>query len=403
MEIAERFLRYVAFETTSNDESSSFPSSPKEWDLARFLRDELLGLGLQDVRLDDYGYVFATLPATPGREGDPVIGFLAHMDTSPAVSGANIKPRRFLYEGGDIPLSPTVVTRLEDFPFLADLVGQELIVTDGTTLLGADDKAGIAEIVTAIEEMLAHPEWAHGKIAIGFTPDEEVGRGVEHFDLVAFGAHHAYTVDGAALGELQYETFNAALARLTFRGVNIHPGTAKNKMKNAILLGQRFLDLLPAAETPAHTEGYEGFYHVEEIQGNETEVRIKMIIRDHDKNKFAARKAFVEQSVAYLNGVCGGDWIHLDLSDTYYNMKDKILPVMEIVEAAKAAFLAEGVTPIIQPVRGGTDGSGLSYMGMPCPNLSTGGGNYHGIHEFVSVNAMQTMVRVIERIARGQA
>ena len=394
MQIAERFLSYVAFHTTSAEESDCFPSTPRQRLLAEHLAEELRALGVENARTDESGYVYAFLPANRETAAQP-LGFIAHMDTSPDAPGENIKPRLLVYGGGDIRLSETETTREADFPFLKNYVGQRLIVTDGSTLLGADDKAGVAEIVSAAEYLLSHPELPHRGMAICITPDEEVGRGAERFDFAAFPAKTAYTVDGGALGEIEYENFNAAAAKITVRGVNIHPGSAKNKMKNAVLLACEFVSMLPAAETPAHTEGYEGFYHVQSVRGDENAAEIRLIVRDHDAAAFAARKAFVERLAAYLNAKYGEGTFTAAVRDSYYNMKEKILPHMELIENAEAAFRAAGVEPRTVPIRGGTDGAVLSFKGLPCPNLSTGGENFHGVHEFVSVDAMEAMVRVI--------
>ena len=400
MKVDERFLRYVAYETTSDEDSTATPSTACQLLLADCLAKELQSLGLEGVKRDEYGRVYGFLPATSGCEDAVTIGLIAHMDTSPAVSGKDIKPRRVVCEGGDIELGNGVVTRVADFPFLENYKGQELIVTDGTTLLGADDKAGVAEIVTAVEYLLAHPEVRHGRIAIAFTPDEEVGRGPEHFDIEGFGAAYGYTVDGGTLGELEYENFNAAAARVTVHGVNIHPGSAKNKMKNAVLIAGEFMSLLPPAETPSHTEGYEGFYHAGSIAGDETTTEIRYILRDHDLGKLEARKAVMERTAAFLNAKYGEGTVEVAIRDQYRNMKEKILPVMYVIERAKAAMKKAGVEPKTVPIRGGTDGAQLSFMGLPCPNLSTGGENFHGIHEFVSVPAMEKMVEVLVNIVR---
>ena len=402
MNVIDRFLKYVSFDTMSDEESQSVPSTPNQKLLAAYLAEELSALGLERVRMDETGYVYGFLPATPGCEKLPAIGFISHMDTSPAVSGADIKPRRVLYEGGDIVLNPDVAIKASVFPFLEKYIGQELIITDGTTLLGADDKAGVAEIVTAMETLTAHPEIPHGPLAVGFTPDEEIGRGADYFDVAGFGCDFAYTVDGGALGELEYENFNAAGAKINFHGVNIHPGSAKNKMKNAVLLAAEFISLLPPAETPAHTEGYEGFFHIGEVCGNETLTTLKMIIRDHDREKFEARKLLVRRTATFMNERYGAGTVKLELADSYYNMKEKILPVMHVITRAEDAMRAAGVEPVTVPIRGGTDGARLSYMGLPCPNLSTGGENFHGVHEFVSVPAMEKMVQVVVNIARAQ-
>ena len=351
--------------------------------------------------MDQLGYVYAVLPATPGQEHVPALGLISHMDTSPAVSGADIHPQIVTYQGGDLPLAKTGCLRVKDFPFLSRYVGQQLIVADGTTLLGADDKAGVAEIVTACEYLLAHPEVPHRTIAVCFTPDEEVGKGTDHFDPAKFPAKAAYTVDGGELGEIEYENFNAAAVTLTVHGVNIHPGSAKDKMKNAVLMAHQFISLLPEAETPAHTEGYEGFYHVTDVSGNETEVVLHAIIRDHDREKFEARKTFVENAVRYLNGVWGEGSFRLELKDSYYNMKEKLLPHMELIDNACAAMRAVGVEPEIVPIRGGTDGARLSWeRDIPCPNLCTGGANFHGVHEFVPVASMEKMVQVLVELVR---
>ena len=401
MKVDERFLKYVSFETTSDEDSTETPSTACQLLLADFLADELKALGLERVRRDEYGRVYGFLPASPGCEDAVTVGLIAHMDTSSAVSGADIKPRRFVYEGGDIELGNGVVTRVKDFPFLENYKGQELIVTDGTTLLGADDKAGVAEIVTAAEYLLAHPEVKHGRVAIAFTPDEEVGRGPEHFDFEGFGAAYAYTVDGGTLGEIEYENFNAAAARVTVHGVSIHPGSAKNKMKNAVLIAGEFMSLLPPAETPSHTEGYEGFYHAGAIAGDETMTEIRYILRDHDAEKLEARKAMIARCADFLNGKYGEGTVEFAIRDQYRNMKEMILPVMYVIERAEGAMRKAGVQPKTVPIRGGTDGAQLSYQGLPCPNLSTGGENFHGVHEFVSVPAMEKMAEILVNIVRA--
>ncbi len=402
MDLIKRFLTYVSFDTTSDEESETTPSTEKQLKLGAYLRSEMETVGLREVRLDEFGRVYGFLPATPGYEEEPKIGLIAHMDTSPAVSGTDIKPRIIRYEGGDIRLNEKVSIRRSDFPFLDRYLGKEMIVTDGTTLLGADDKAGVAEIMNTVEYLIAHPEIPHGRIAVAFTPDEEVGRGADHFDVEGFGCDFAYTVDGGALGELEYENFNAASARFLIHGVNIHPGSAKNRMKNATLIAAELVSMLPEAESPAHTEQYEGFYHVCAIQGDESEARVDMIIRDHDMKIFEGRKAFVERLSDYLNGKYGEGTVELRLRDSYYNMKEKILPVMFVIERAKKAFLDLGIEPIISPVRGGTDGARLSFMGLPCPNLSACGYNFHGVHECVPVEDMYKMVEVLLKIVRAQ-
>lgn len=399
MTVLDRFLKYVRFDTQSDEKSTSFPSTDKQLVLGRELAEELKQLGLKDTVLDENGYVYGFLPASQGREQEPAIGFVAHMDTSPDVSGANVNPQVVSYAGGDIQLPHAVLTE-KNFPYLKDYVGQHLVLTQGNTLLGADDKAGIAEILTACEYFLTHPEVSHRAIAVCITPDEEIGCGADRFPYDRFAAKEAYTVDGGELGEIEYENFNAASAVVEITGVNIHPGAAKNKMKNAALLAAEFVGLLPPAETPAHTEGYEGFYHVADIQANESSAVIKMIIRDHDMEKFCERKAFVENLVSYLSSREGENTYRLTLKDSYYNMKEKILPVMHLIDNAKAAMEKVGVQPKIVPIRGGTDGARLSYEGLPCPNLSTGGMNAHSVHEFVSVEALEKMTQVIIALAK---
>lgn len=400
MNVVERFLKYVSYETTSDEHSDTFPSSPKELVLGRFLEEELRAIGMDQVRMDEYGYVYGELPASEGVSL-PALGLIAHMDTSPAVSGADIKPSRILYEGGDIALNPEVSIKADEFECLEKYVGQELLVTDGTTLLGADDKAGVAEIVTAMEYLINHPEIKHRKISVAFTPDEEIGCGTDHFDLDAFDASYAYTVDGGALGEIEYECFNGAAARIVIHGVNIHPGSAKNKMKNAVLIGSQLIGMLPAAEAPAHTEGYEGFYHVCEFHGNESQAVIEMIIRDHDKEIYEARKTFVADLADYLNKVYGEGTVCAEIEDSYRNMREKIEPVMYIIDEAKTAMEEAGVAPVIQAIRGGTDGAALSFKGLPCPNLSTGGENFHSIHEFIPVPSMEKMTEVVLNLCRA--
>ena len=399
MTVLDRFLKYVRFDTQSDEESTSLPSTDKQLVLGRELAEELKQLGLKDTVLDENGYVYGFLPASKGREEEPAIGFVAHMDTSPDVSGTNVKPQVIQYQGGDIPLTHTVLTE-KNFPYLKDYVGQSLVLTQGDTLLGADDKAGIAEILTACEYLIQHSEISHRAIAVCITPDEEIGCGADRFPYDRFAAKEAYTVDGGELGEIEYENFNAASAVVEITGVNIHPGAAKNKMKNAALLAAEFVGLLPPAETPAHTEGYEGFYHVADIQANESSAVIKMIIRDHDMEKFCERKAFVEKLVSYLNSREGENTYRLTLKDSYYNMKEKILPVMHLIDNAKAAMEKVGVQPKVVPIRGGTDGARLSYEGLPCPNLSTGGMNAHSVHEFVSVEALEKMTQVVIELAK---
>ena len=402
MTVIERFLRYVSFPTTSDENSETVPSNEKELNLARQLVQELTEIGVADACLDEFGRVYGHLAATPGRESLPVYGLISHMDTSPDASGENIKPHMVEYTGGDIILNETqqIVMRQADFPCLERYIGQTLIVTDGTTLLGADDKAGVAEIMTALAYLHGHPEVPHGTIAVAFTPDEEIGCGADHFDYNRFHADFAYTVDGGALGEVEYENFNAANAGIKIQGRNIHPGSAKNIMKNAILLATEFIGMLPPAETPAHTEGYEGFYHVNYCNAVEENGYVNLIIRDHDRAKFEERKAFLQRTVDYLNSVHGEGTFTLVLKDSYYNMREKIEPHMHLIDRAKAAFFANGVEPRVVPIRGGTDGARLSWEGLPCPNLSTGGENFHGVYEFASVQAMEKMVNVLVHLVQ---
>ncbi|MCQ2555247.1 MAG: peptidase T [Clostridia bacterium] len=399
MNTTERFLKYVSFETTSDDYSETCPSSEKEWDLARYLEKEMKEVGLTDVRLDEYGYVYGYLNATPGYEKADSIGLLAHMDTSNAVSGKDIKPRILKYEGGDIKLNEKVSILASEFPELAKLVGDDLIVTDGTTLLGADDKAGIAEIMAAVEYFVAHPEVPHGRLCIAFTPDEEIGRGTDHFDVENFGADYAYTLDGAALGGIEVECFNAAGASIKINGVSIHPGSAKNKMKNAVLVGNDLLNMLPPAEAPAHTEGYEGFYHVCEFNGSEQEANIVLIIRDHDRAKFEKKKEFLTKVCEFLNVKYGAGTVELTLKDSYRNMIEILKDKQQVVDRAVNAMEKLGVKVEMLPIRGGTDGASLTFKGIPCPNLSTGGGNYHGVLEYLSIQSMNKMVEVIIELA----
>lgn len=395
MTVLERFLKYVSFDTRSDEESETCPSSSCQLVLGQFLAKELENIGLQDVVLDENGYVYGFLPASEGRDREPALGLIAHMDTSPDVSGKDVKPSVIRYEGGDIPLGNGQVIEESRFEFLKNLVGEELVVTDGSTLLGADDKAGIAEIFSACEYMITHPECSHRAIAVCITPDEEIGRGADRFDYSRFAAKEAYTVDGGEIGEIEYENFNAASAKITVKGVNIHPGAAKNKMKNAALLAAEFVSRLPSAETPAHTEGYEGFYHVSGIGGDEGNAFVSMIIRDHDREKFEDRKRFVANLCDYLNSVYGEGTFFAKITDSYYNMKEKILPFMYLIDNAKKAFRENSVEPKIIAIRGGTDGARLSYEGLPCPNLSTGGYNFHGVHELIPVSAMEKMVDVL--------
>lgn len=399
--LVERFLKYITFDTQSDESSSTCPSTAKQLELGRYLVQELRQIGLPDADMDDNGYVYATLEGNTDKKA-PVIGFIAHMDTSPDMTGNAVRPRIIKnYDGKEIVLNEKNNTVLspKTFPDLLCVKGHDLIVTDGTTLLGADDKAGIAEIITAVEYLVQHPEIPHGTIKVGFTPDEEIGRGADRFDIQRFGADYAYTLDGDTEGKLEYENFNAASAKITIQGTNVHPGSSKNKMKNSILIAMELNAMLPSAETPAHTELYEGFFHLNNMEGSVEKTKVNYIIRDHDKDKFNLRKELMERAVAFLNGKYGENTCTLELKDQYFNMKEKLEPVMQIVDAAKEAMKQVGIEPVIRPVRGGTDGARLSWMGLPTPNLFTGGQNYHGKYEFVSVNSMRKAVEVIVKIA----
>ncbi|MBQ6173131.1 MAG: peptidase T [Clostridia bacterium] len=389
--VKERFLRYVRVETTSDESSETCPSTPGQWTLARMLADELRAMGIENARVDEHCYVYAEIPAKGDRPGR--IGLIAHMDTSDGVVGPTDPQIVPCFDGGPITLKNGVV--IDGFDFLPALKGQELIVTDGTSVLGADDKAGVAEIMQLAQLLTAPDAPEHCTVCIGFTPDEEIGRGADLFDVPGFGADYAYTVDGGALGELEYENFNAASCRVTLHGVNIHPGSAKNQMKNAALIAMEWNSLLPPAEIPAHTEGYEGFYHLCGMKGDEESAELYYIIRDHDAAKFAARIATAERITAFLNAKYGEGTVDCTIRESYRNMRELIEEHMEIIDKARAAFTACGVTPIVQPIRGGTDGARLTYMGLPCPNLSTGGYNFHGRKELIPVPAMEKMVEVL--------
>ena len=395
MSVIDRFLKYVSFDTTSNETSETVPSTPSQKVLGEFLVKELAALGLKNARIDECGYVYATLPATPDCQDLEPLGLIAHMDTSSAVSGADIKASIVTYNGGDLVLASGSVMSPATYPSMNHYVGEELIVTDGTTLLGADDKAGVAEIIATCEYLAEHPEISHRTLQVAFTPDEEIGCGADHFDVDGFGAKQAYTVDGGELGEIEYENFNAAGAKLTVYGLNVHPGSAKDIMKNAILMANQFITMLPPAETPAHTSGYEGFYHVCDMSGDETTATVSLIVRDHDRAKFEARKAFLVRLCDYLNGVWGEGRFVLEMKDSYYNMREIIEENMSLITNAETAMRAAGVEPLTMPIRGGTDGARLSYMGIPCPNLSTGGANFHGVHEYIPVKSMHKMVEVL--------
>ena len=371
MSVIERFLNYVAVDTESVEDAACFPSSEKQKNLAKMLVEELKAIGAENPRMDEYGYVYATIPATSDKKV-PVLGFLAHMDTSPAMSGANVKPRIVKnYDGGKIVLNEAenIAMDVDMFPSLAHNIGKDLIVTDGTTLLGADDKAGIAEIMAMAEILLSDKSIPHGTIQLAFTPDEEVGAGVDHFDVEGFGAEYAYTVDGGALGEIEYENFNAASGRLKIHGQSIHPGSAKGKMVNALLVGMEFQQMLPVAQNPAYTEGYEGFFHLDHMNGGVEEAELFYIIRDHDKAKFEEKKERFEKTAAFLNEKYGAGTVDCVVKDSYYNMKEKVEPFMFLIDNATKAMEDMGITPIITPIRGGTDGARLSYEGLPCPNL----------------------------------
>ncbi|MBS6460058.1 MAG: peptidase T [Alistipes sp.] len=401
MELKERFLKYVAIDTQSSEESETFPSTGKQWTLLNLLVEEMKALGLTEVSIDKYGYAMGTIPASEGCEDAPVIGFLAHVDTSPDMSGENVRPRIIdNYDGSDIVLNNALTMRVADFPELKNFVGHTLIHTDGTTLLGADDKAGIAEIMTAAEYLLAHPEIKHGKIRIGFTPDEEIGRGVDFFDVKAFGADFAYTMDGGYEGELEYENFNAASAKIAIQGRNVHPGYAKNKMINAIEVACELNSLIPATERPQYTEGYEGFYHCVGLNGTVEQATISYIIRDHDADKFEQKKVWMWSVVDLLKKKYGEQVLTLTLKDQYYNMRKMVEPHPQVIELAKKAMTEAGVAPIVRPIRGGTDGARLSFMGLPCPNIFAGGMNFHGKFEYCSLDSMQRAMQVIVNLAR---
>lgn len=398
MRAYERFLEYVKYPTMSSEESESCPSTKKQLALAELLRDELLTLGLSDARVDEFGYVYASLPQN--CEGDiNAIGFIAHMDTSPEACDENVNAQVIDYEGGDILLNEKkdIWLRVADYPYLEDYAGHHLIVSDGTTLIGADDKAGIAEIMTALSKIIKSGA-PHGKICVAFTPDEEIGRGADRFDVSAFGADYAYTVDGGPIGELEYENFNAASAKVTVHGVSIHPGSAKDRMKNASLIACEFNSLLPPDEIPEKTEGYEGFHHLISMSGEIELAKLNYIIRDHDREKFEEKKRVFTEAAAKINERWGEGVLTLDLKDSYYNMREKIEPCIYIVERAKDAMLELGIRPVVVPIRGGTDGARLSFMGLPCPNLCTGGENFHSRFEFVSVESMEKISDIIVRI-----
>lgn len=401
MNLTDRFLKYVKFDTQSDELTNLTPSTPGQYKFAQALEKELHELGLEEISLDENGYLMATLPANTDREV-PTVGFIAHLDTSPDLSGHNVNPRIVkAYDGGDITLNADndVVLYPSEFPELLHYVGQDLIVTDGTTLLGADDKAGIAEIISAVEYLKAHPEIEHGKIRIAFNPDEEIGQGAHKFDVERFGADWAYTMDGGEVGELEYENFNAAVANVTFKGRNVHPGYAKHKMVNSIRIANQFILMLPRWETPEHTEGYEGFYHLVKIEGDVEKTTLTYIIRDHDRDRFERRKRELEHLTRKTNNEFPG-CATIEIRDQYFNMREKIEPVMHIITIAEKAMELAGVTPKVQPIRGGTDGAQLSFKGLPCPNIFAGGLNFHGRYEFVPIPSMEKAEKTIVEIAR---
>ena len=401
MNVLDRFLGYVKYDTQSDELTNLTPSTPGQMVFAQALEKELKSLGLKDITLDDIGYLMATLPSNTDRKV-PTVGFIAHLDTSPDMSGRHVNPRIVEnYDGGNIVLDADagVVLSVDDFPELKDYVGERLVVTDGKTLLGADDKAGVAEIITAVEYLLAHPEIKHGDIRIGFNPDEEIGLGAHKFDVARFGADFAYTMDGGAIGELEYENFNAASAKVVFKGRNVHPGYAKHKMINSIRIANQFIIMLPRWETPEHTEDYEGFYHLIGVDGSVEETTLTYIIRDHDMDRFERRKKELEHLVRKTNNEFPG-CCTIEIKDQYYNMREKIEPVMFIVDIAKQAMVNAGVTPKVQPIRGGTDGAQLSFKGLPCPNIFAGGLNFHGRYEYVPVSSMEKATDVIIEICK---
>lgn len=400
-QLINRLITYAKIDTQSDGDSSTTPSTPGQWDLIHYLKDELKEIGMEEIEVDEYGYLMATLPAN-SKNDIPTIGFLAHVDTATDFTGKNVNPQIIDYNGGDIVLNETlqVVLSTKEFPELSSYKGHTLITTDGTTLLGADNKAGIAEIMTAMQYLIQHPEIEHGTIRVAFTPDEEIGRGPHKFDVSRFNAKYAYTIDGGPLGELQYESFNAAAAKVTFTGNSVHPGTAKNKMVNSGKIAAEFISKFPEQEAPEHTEGYEGFYHLISIEGDVETTKVYYIIRDHDRNKFENRKDTLRQFATDIQHKYGENAIHVEMEDQYYNMREKIEPVKDIVDIASEAMKQLDIEPIIQPVRGGTDGSQLSYMGLPTPNIFTGGENFHGKYEYVSVQNMEKSTKTIIGIAK---
>lgn len=401
MTLTERFLSFVKFDTQSDELTNMTPSTPGQMEFAKYLKGELEKMGLQEITLDDNGYLMATLPAN-GVDNAPVIGFIAHLDTAPDMSGRHVNPRIVKnYDGGNIVLNDKegIVLSPSQFPEMLNYIGEDLIVTDGTTLLGADDKAGIAEIITAVDYLMKHPEIKHGKVRIAFNPDEEIGKGAHKFDVEQFGCEFAYTMDGGAIGELEYENFNAASAKVTILGRNVHPGSAKHKMVNSIRVANNFVQMLPRWETPEHTEGYEGFYHLVAINGSVEKTELTYIIRDHDRTRFESRKKEIEHLVAKTNSEYPG-CCSVEINDQYYNMREKIEPVMHIIEVAERAMREAGIEPHIVPIRGGTDGAQLSFKGLPCPNIFAGGENFHGRYEYVPIRSMEKASDVIVNIIR---
>lgn len=402
--LIERFLRYVKLETTSDENSKDCPSTPGQIEFQYMLAEELRSIGMQDVEVDLNGYLMACLPSNTDKDV-PVIGFISHVDTSPDCSAKNIEPKIHVYKGKTLVLNEkkNISLSAKEFPALVNYLNQEIITSDGQTLLGADDKAGIAEIVTAMEFLIKNPSIKHGEIKIAFTPDEEIGRGADRFDVQKFGVDFAYTVDGGPIGELEFENFNAATAKITIQGLNVHPGTAKNRMKNSMRIGMELNNMIPINERPEYTDGYEGFYHLTEFTGAVDYTKMAYIIRDHDKELFTRKKELMIKIVDHLNIKYGSGTVKLTMFDQYYNMREKLEPVMFIVELAQRAMESVGVTPLIKPIRGGTDGSRLSYMGIPCPNIFSGGLNYHSRYEFIPVNSMKKAVEVIVKIAELNA
>ncbi len=403
--VKDKFLRYISVDTASDPDSDTQPSTNKQYNLLNMLAQELKAMGVKDASVDEFGYLMATIPSNLGQDGAtvPTIGFIAHVDTAPDASGAGIKPKFFdNYDGSDIVVNSErgVILTTEEFPELLNYKGDTIITTDGTTLLGADDKAGVAEIMSAAEYLMNHPEFPHGEIKIGFTPDEEIGRGVDKFDVKRFGAQYAYTLDGGQIGELEYENFNAAGAKIYIQGRNIHPGYAKNKMVNAIILAAELNSLLPVDQRPEFTSGYEGFFHVVRVDGTVEQAMIQYIIRDHDMKRFEEKKCLLEECITFMNKKYGTGTLRLEMKDQYYNMRKEVEPHYHVVEKAIKAMEMAGITPLIKPIRGGTDGARLSFMGLPCPNIFAGGHNFHGKLEFVPVKSMEKASEVILNIVK---